>query len=273
MRICQCSIGYQQENRYKPEAGIQVPLVDILPDLGRWGYDGVEIWEPHVGRLDLDGFEDVRRGLADHGLAVPMLSSYYNFTKSLQHAVESMRRARGVLEEARWLGADNIRIFTGNHRGEDATIEQWARCVSCLRDLADVAAAYGIGLAAELHDWNLMNTTDNALRLVELVGKDNFGLIFQPSDVFPGHEESLERLAPHIRHVHATNKTGPAEEGGKARGCALAEGRMDWPRMLRRLGELGFTGYVAIEWMGPDPAAMGEREAAWLRGLEAQIDG
>jgi sugar phosphate isomerase/epimerase len=270
MFISQCSIGYQQRDKWGKDPAVERPLAELVDLIHGFGYDGIEIWEPHYGTLDDAGRAAVRQRLAETGLAVPMLSSYFNFTRSEEVAAESLANGRRVLALARELAAARIRIFTGNHRGEDATPAQWDRCVGCLQELSDEAAVDGIGLAAELHDWNLTNTAANARRLVERVGRGNFGIIFQPADIYPDHLAGLELLAPHIVHLHATNKRPPAA-GGKPQGCALADGWMDWREMLARLHTLGFAGFVSVEWMGPDPAGVGEREAAWLRGVLAEL--
>jgi sugar phosphate isomerase/epimerase len=262
MRICACSIAWQQLGRWDDEPVIQVPLIEVLPTLAAWGYDGVEIWEPHSRSAEPDNGTGLRAALAAAGLSVPMLSGYFNFTRSAAEAAASLAHGHRVLARARAIGAAAIRIFTGNHRGGDASPEQWDRCVGCLQELADAAAADGIRLAAELHDWNLMDTVDNALRLIGRIDRPNAGLIFHPSLLAPDPLPGLRRLAPHVFHVHCTNPGG-----------TLASGSIDYPALIAALHAIGYDGWLSVEHFAADYAERLPMERDYLAGRLAVVQG
>ncbi len=260
MKLSACSIAWRKTKTYTGVDNLQRPFPEIIRDLAAWGYDGVELWDPHVEAMDAAAIDQLTAALAAHRLTVPMLSAYYNFTKSAQHAADSLAHGHRVLARARAVGATAIRIFTGNHRSADADAEQWARTVACLQELCDDAATTGITLAAEVHDWNLMDTVDGCERLVDRVARPNFGLIDHPT-LFPASPTGLlQRLARHVRHVHATNLDGTLETG-----------RLHWAEIVAALRDHGFTGYLSVEWFGSDADATVQREGAFLRDLIGKI--
>lgn len=253
MRCCVCSIAWRIDRKSYVGPNLALPWAELLPLARSMGYEGVEVWEPHVAHLDDAGLAELRAGFAAHGLAAPMLSGYFNFTKSPESAVSSLANGRRVLARARALGIGMIRIFTGNHRSRDADEEQWARAADALRTLCDEAAPDGITLAAEIHDWNLVDSVEGCERLIALIDRPNFGLIFHPSHFSPDPLPALERLLPHVRHLHATNP--PA---------TLADGAIDYPRLLAALDRLGYAGWLSVEYFGDDPAGRCRREAEFL---------
>lgn len=259
MQASMCSIGFQQRDKWMPAPVIERPLARVVDIVGRAGFAGVEVWQPHWGMADEGERARVREVLARHRLAVPMLSGYFNFTKSPQHAAISLARGHRIIAQAADLGAERIRLFTGNHRSADASPEQWYRATSCLRELADHGAEAGIGLALETHDWNLVDTVAGCERLLELVDRPNLGLIFQ-ANTFPPTAWSwaLERLAPHVVHVHC-NPKDPAEPVP-----------WDWFDQLERLAARGFNGFVSLEYFGPRPDFMASAWGPWLQGLCAR---
>jgi sugar phosphate isomerase/epimerase len=253
--LSMCTIAWRADRRSYAGPNLARPLPEVLAAIREAGFAGAELWGPHVAACGAAG---VREQLVRLGLAAPMLSDYYNFTRSPESAAASLAHARTVLAMARELGAGAIRIFTGNHRSADASEEQWRRCADCLRTLSDEAALDGIILAAELHDWNLMDTPDGAERLLELVARPNFRLIFHPSLFGAGAEAAWSRLRKHVHHVHATN--------GDA---GLAAGPVDYPALLDRLRSDDWNGALSVEWFGDEPEAVARREAAYLRRLLA----
>ena len=258
-----CSIGFQTANKWVAHPPIERPLLEVVDIAAREGFAGIEIWYPHWSTLDQAGRARVYERIQARGLAVPMLSAYYNFTKSAQHARNSLALGHQVIADAQQVGAANIRIFTGNHRSADASPEQWQRCRRCLQELCDAASAADIGLCLETHDWNLMDTVEGTERLLELVDRPNLGLIFQASTFGPqSWHWALQRLAPWVRHVHAP----PGKEG-------LHGSAFDYEGQLRHLIEHGFRGFVSLEYMGQNPQHAINSDGRWLIHLCHRLRG
>lgn len=256
MKISFCTIGFQN-NKWGAKRVVEKSYAEIVPLLAAAGYDGVETWYPHVESLDPAA---VRGLVAGHRLAIPMLSSYYNFTKTPDTAAESVRHALEVVARAQQMGALAIRIFTGGDASAAATPEQWSRAAECLQQIADAAAPHNIRLACETHRGNLTDTVAGSLELLRRVSRPNVGLILQPSTFGENYLAACETLAPHAFHVHATN----ARDG---KNTALEDGTMDYRQIIALLRRHNFSGYISIEWMGAEPADMARREAKYLRSL------
>jgi 3-dehydroshikimate dehydratase len=258
VKLSFCSIAYQQKKWSTPLV-VETDLRDIIPRVRQAGYDGIEIWEPHLRGFDESGLRDLGSTLVEAGLAVPMISPYFNFTKSPDHIRDSLDLGRRLIETCQPLRPAALRCFTGT-ASHQATPKQWQGAADALRELATIAAAHGMFLALETHAWNLMDTVDSTFRLLDMVHHPALGIIFQPSTFAPDHLAAMDRLRPHIRHIHATNnKEGQA--------CTLAGGEMCWRTILDRLQEQPFEGFISVEWFGSEPDAALQREAAYLHSL------
>ena len=257
MKSSFCTIGFQR-NKWGRDRTIEVPPGEILPVIARAGFDGAEIWAPHVADMGEAELDRITEQLRQLGLAVPMLSPDFDFTTSDESAARSMTEAARLIALAGRIGAKAIRVFTGKVGSADATAGQWDRAVRCLQELAERAGPGGVRWALETHGRNLMDTVDSTLELLGRVDRPTVGLIFQPSTFGEDYLEALDRLRGHAFHVHATNR----RDGDRA---LLADGEMDYPRIFAGLREAGFDGFVSIEWMGDDPARTAENEGAYLR--------
>lgn len=262
IRLSFCTIAFQA-NKWGRDRRVETPLEDILPILAEAGYDAAELWGPHVGELSDENLDAVREQMERLGLAAALVSPYFDFTTSEERAAASIELGRETIEQARRLGARGVRCFTGKTGSDEATEAQWARAVDALRTLAD-AAGDDLLLVLETHGHNLMDTVDSSLELLGRADRGNVGLIYQPTTFGPdGCLDAMERLGPHIRHVHASNR----RDGQRA---FLDEGDIDYGKVFAGLERLGFDGYVSVEWMGDDPAGTARREAQCLRRLLAQ---
>jgi sugar phosphate isomerase/epimerase len=256
---CFCTIAFQND-KWGGDRTVETPIDEIWPILADAGYDAIELWWPHVEHLSEHGLIDLGRRLAEAGLAVAMVSPYFDFTSGEGQARQSVQLGRRVLSAARLLGSRGVRVFTGKVGSAEASEEQWDLAVSGIRQLADDAR--DLTWALETHPRNLMDTVPATRKLLERIDRRNVGLIFQPSTFAPDELAAADALGASARHVHATN----SNEEGK---CLLAEGAIDYPAVLGRLEALGFSGYVSVEWMGDDPADIARREAEYLRRLLA----
>jgi uncharacterized protein (DUF362 family)/sugar phosphate isomerase/epimerase len=252
LRAAMCSIAWRE-----------APLEQALPIIAAAGYNGVEIWGPHLERWEQEhgGLETLASALRELGLQVPMISGYYDLVKDLPGSLATARR---YLAYARILGAPLLRVFTGGGDSALATIPLWRAVVSGLGELCALGRAQGVGMALETHQGHLHDTTASTLRLIRQVGMDNLYVNLDIYNLFMRGEEpvrALKRLLPWVRILHL--KSGRQER--KFVGAPLAESDMDYPALLRALAEANYGGYVSIEWFGGHPEAAAPQELAFLR--------
>jgi len=131
--------------------------------------------------------------------------------------------------------------------------------VRCLQELCDEAAGDGIALCAEIHDWNLMDTVDNCLRLAEGVDRSNFGFIFHSNRFGDGWRSAISRLAPHLRHVHLQERE------------PLRLARTDYEAQLRALLAHGFDGFASVEYFGAEPERALAGNGRWLNRIRDRL--
>ena len=89
------------------------------------------------------------------------------------------------------------------------------------------------------------------LRTIEDVGADNLGINLDPANLLmygmASPIDALDVFGRYVRGLHA--KDGEYPTTGRALGVErpLGEGRVDFPRLIARLKQLGFAGAVTIE--------------------------
>lgn len=255
-----CSIAWRRSGKGASQPVIEVPLTELIPQVRGLGFDGIEIWEPHLAAIAPEALPGLKECIAEHGLRVPMVSGYYDFTGDADRCAESLAHGMAVLGRIRAVDGTGMRIFTGKRRSGDCTPEARERCILALRQLCERAAADGIRLCAEVHDWNLTDTADACLSLIRDVDHPGFGLIYHPSMFTPDPVPVLHGLWPWVFHIHATNPPG-----------GLADGPIDWPRLVAVLVARRYSGWLSVEWFGPDPEVVVQREAAVLRAALATL--
>ena len=112
---------------------------------------------------------------ASANVAVLALNPFKNFEGHDSPLEDRLHSARKWLDIAACLGAKYLQVpsqfDTSNSSGD------WPRMVAELRQLADIAASYSIGIVYEAVAWgSYVNTWEDSLRMVQDVDRKNFGL-------------------------------------------------------------------------------------------------
>jgi hypothetical protein len=264
IRLAQSSIGWNHgKDNQQPDHPDD--LSRIIPLIAEAGYDGIELHPSH-----LDGKTDTElraiKGLLDqHGLAVPLISPYFNFTKNAERAEESMAKARLALHQARILGAEGIRTFTGGDRSADADSEQWQRCVDCLQELADVSQSDGIHWCLHTHDWNLVDNAPSCLRLLDLVARKNVTLLYKPAYFAPAEHWNLELLGHAVPVVQVT-ASSPDD-----RPADLGITPIDYRATMHWFAARQQPVWMSFTWMGLDALGMGQAAIGSLQTWRSEV--
>ncbi len=235
------------------------------------GLDGVEIWgrEPHISEeYDANRVAAARKMVVERGLQVAVFGSYLRFG-----AVENDNISlRDVLQIAAGLEAPVVRVWAGDVGSDEADDELWKRTVHECHEAAVAAAKMGMKLAAEMHSNTLADTGPCARRLVEDVGHESFGLNYQASSKLDDDDplERLEFALPHVFHLHAQNYAPLNGDPERIERVGLADGVIDYAPLVSRLREVGYDGYLAIEFSPSNCESKRDaiiRDAHYLRSL------
>ncbi len=146
------------------------------------------------------------------------------------------------------LGISKMVTF-GVGRSASDTDADFERVVDLLGTVADTAAARGFEVLLENLPGTWADTGENCLRLLEGVGRANFGYIWDVGNLYEAEDgrdfrTSYELLRPHIRDVHL--KDGD-----------IVHGRMEWMRFgtggtdiagqIEVLRRDGYAGALTVE--------------------------
>ena len=247
-------------------------LEDNLAKIAGWGYEGVElaIRDPRI--VEAGELADL---VAAHGLVVPAIGtgqawgeerlSYSDPDPAVRRA--TIERTKTHIPVAHRLDAI---IIIGLLRGlvqpgvNQAQAMAWT--VAALYECCGTAAQSGVRIALEpvnRYETTLINNMAEGLELIDRVGADNLGLLF---DTFhanieePSLEHGLIAAGDRLFHVHVadSNRWYPGA------------GHLDFAQILGVLSRSDYGGFVSGEFMPqPDADTAARRAIEHLRSLEA----
>lgn len=216
----------------------------------------------------------MRRTLDDAGLSVSMATTDFDVPLNNEAGPNNLRNIEPHLDVAEIFGAKLIRICM--KRAEDVPHAQRA---------ADIARERGIRLAHQCHTDSLFETVDEILALLKTIGRDNFGIIYEPANLMLCGQtygrDTLRRLAPHVMNVYLQNHRladdGDCRLPTRTRGEVVFHDiplwqpdGVDFEEVFAGLEEIGYDGTVTVhqafaKLMGPREAA--EQSYAFLTNL------
>jgi sugar phosphate isomerase/epimerase len=152
---------------------------------------------------------------------------------------------------------------------------------------ADEAKERGIRLAHQAHDASMFETVDGSLEVLKKVGRENFGLIYEPANWMIADEDygpsSIERIRDYIFNVYVQNHLitpdGSASVNTWKKGPVRLnhiglweQGGVRFEEVFEALRAIGYEDYVTVHQafegvMSVDEAA--KKSADYLRTLVA----
>lgn len=257
-------------------------LATILDAAVRYGYEGIELRLLDGAVLEPDRDQRVVTaavaGARDAGLAVCALDTSCRF-----NLADPAERARQVEEARRWIAlaydvaVPILRVFGGADApgSNAAAADGWV--AQSLAALAPDAEAAGVTVALETHD-----AFSSARRVAEILGQvpsRSIGALWDSHHPYRVGEDPAfvaATLGTRIAHVHVKDARRVA--GTEQWDLVLAgEGEVPIVAMLEALTQIGYTGWIAVEWEKKwhpelaDPAVALPQHADWLRGALAAL--
>ncbi|MEI7834635.1 MAG: sugar phosphate isomerase/epimerase family protein [bacterium] len=231
---------------------------EIIAGAVRYGYQGLEI----RGVLDtMDAYSIPEftpsnlpvtlRKLGDAGLAINCLGA----SSRVVEAAAVPEKAAAVLEDAaryfalaQELGAVGVRFFGGELPADKPYDAALADGAKLLHQLGELAAAAGVLAMVETHDYFVR--TDKLMELIRLADSPAVQVIWDVHHPYRMAGETVAytaaQLDGHIRGVHVKDSL-PAVEG-KFEYCVLGAGDVPTFAALRALHDVGYDGYLTVEW-------------------------
>jgi sugar phosphate isomerase/epimerase len=146
---------------------------------------------------------------------------------------------------ARDLGVDALGMHLGFLPPEgDGEYRCLVECVRCLLDLCDEHGQ-------TLHLETGQESAQELLRFIHDVDRPSLGVNFDPANfLLYGTDEplaALDLLAPLVRGVHCKDGLWPELPGQLGREVPIGQGQVPFPKLIRKLHDIGFAGPLVIE--------------------------
>jgi sugar phosphate isomerase/epimerase len=259
----------------------RLALEDFLERARALGFGAVMLMakRPHLSVLDFDSEarRKVRQGLDALGLEVACLAGYTDFCMGADRPDIPAREmqvlyVRELCRLAHDLGCGLVRVFTGFDQAAASYDQQWAWCVSGLRECARAAAPLGVAVGVQNHH-DVACHWESLLDLLTEVGEPNCKAMFDawaPALQGTDPAAAVRALAPFLVHTtvadyvrrprfrYQPNLVNYAREADVVRAVPMGEGFIDYRGFFRALKEIGFDGYVAYEMCSPLRGGGGE---------------
>jgi sugar phosphate isomerase/epimerase len=176
-----------------------------------------------IGSMDLVGLA------VNHPDAAERKASEALFTEMLDFACRT--------------GVDGLTILPGMPFPDEDWSTSFDRACTELARRVDTARARGLRLSVEPHHGSIVETPETAARLVEEVLGLELTLDYGHFTVQGIPDSEIEPLLEHARMLHLR----PGREGLVQ--TRMTNNTIDFARMVQRLSELGFDGWLALEFV------------------------
>lgn len=244
----------------------QMSTVNFIAKAKEIGYQGVEL---RAGQLHAESTDEevaaIAGALKDHNVAC----AFANFlAPQIPENFDAMRR---MCEIANAVETPFLRIGFSD--------------IEWISQACDIATEYGVKIVIQIHTGSVMETIDGALRVCEQVGRDNFGLTFEPANFVmidaDFDEAAISKLGDKLFNVTIQNlKKVDATEGdgifayngqGFTRCDPDDPASVDFETTFASLKLVGYDGFATL--IEPISAVMDNIElaAAYQRKLSALL--
>jgi sugar phosphate isomerase/epimerase len=215
------------------------------------GYEALCMRASQAGiQTEAGRVQEIAEKIKAAGLAVSMVTGDFAVPNNNEEGPQCLRRITPYLDLAERFGASLIRVCMKN----DGDIE-WARRA------ADEARERRIRLAHQSHCSSLFETVDGSEKVLKAIGRENFGLIYEPANWMvagqPYGRATVLRLRPYIFNFyiqnHRLNPAGKAKLETWTKGPVpldhigvWEEGGVDAGSVFAGLHVIGYGGYITV---------------------------
>jgi len=253
---------------------LKIPLREAIRKARGWGYDAVELPANDLSRSDEQYSPDTAKSLisfiSDLGLEVTGFQCHVGYlTDDWQARVDHTKR---MIEVASEIGVPVVHTVTGKLPEDMAIPSGFSRLEAVYRELLEFAEGSGVKVGIEPVFVYLVGNHSTLKRLIELVGRDDLYINFDPSH-YPYHGESpiptVKEFGKRIVHTHMKD----ALIEPKFRFIPPGKGVLDFREIISALHEVGYDYVLSLE-LGhgmEDPEGMARENVGFLAGLLEEL--
>ncbi len=257
MKLGLCTIAFQEK-----------PLEEVIDIAADYGFDGIELWgkPSHLpAEYDESYVKNIRDMALRKGLEISAFGSYVDPLMDLHQ-----KHFEDAFKVAHALGTDLVRIWSGGGASKSIAPADRRLILFRLVSIAQWANFRNIRLGLEMHNNNFTDSVATILEIIEGIGLPALQTYYQPlarADADEPHA-AAEKLVEHIVNVHAQN----FDETGK--GCPIADGVVNYARIVEILSGAGYNGYLEVEFVHGDNKLEGlQRDRDYLASLINTVNG
>ncbi|TVP93338.1 sugar phosphate isomerase/epimerase family protein [Alkalibacterium sp.] len=199
-------------------------IEEVIQLAKKAGLDCIE-WgsKEHVQVGDLEVATHTARLTEEAGLKTSSYGSYYQ--------AGSFDSFEDVIETARHLNTQMIRIWAGEKASEEADDVWFQKVLSDTRRIAEMAEKEDMTISFEYHSGSLTDTPESARWLMESINVPNVYLYWQPAETLSVAERlgSLDYLSRWISNIHVFHWEDYNNR------FSLAEGEKEWLQYLPKI--------------------------------------
>ncbi len=246
------------------------------------GFKALEIWAAKMDTyLESHSIQDLKRLFDQADLEPASINSIEFITFRPPEEFQAIQgRCQQLCELAQALSCDKIVVVPSPTPELLGWGEIKSQSVRVLRELSEVAAPYGVGLAFEFlgFAWCSVRTLEQCWEIVAETDRPNIGLVIDTCHFFAGGSQlgAIEKVDPRkifIFHINDVEER-PLDTIEDAHRLLPGEGVIPLDDILVRLKRTGYDGLCSLELFRPeywqrDPAELAAAaRAAALRAVE-----
>jgi sugar phosphate isomerase/epimerase len=244
----------------------KTPIETVIEKASALGVNGVDILHRQMDSEDRAYMQKLKRTAFVNGVDLICLSIHQDFVDpSAEERQKNVEHTIKCIELAYQMGIPTIRLNSGRWntiasfddlmkaRGVEPILpgrtedEGFKWCIDCIERCLPKAAECGVILALENH-WGLTRTPDGLLRVLNAIDSPWLGGLMDTGNFLEDPYPKLEMIAPKTVFVQAKTYFG----GGEWYTLEL-----DYKRIAKMLAQVGYRGYISLEFEGKEPADSG----------------
>ena len=158
----------------------------------------------------------------------------------LEHSITDFKK---VLTFCKAAGIPSVMLLPGVINKGQSRHDALVRTATSLKELLPLAQDAGVVLAIEPHVHSYLESPALVLELIEHVPDLKLALDYAHFVCLGYRQEEIDVLAPYAAHVHLRQARAGVLQ------AKLEEGTLNFPALLATLREVGYDGYLALEYV------------------------
>lgn len=244
----------------------KVPIQFVMEKAWQLDLDGVEILHVQMESEQRDYINGLKSLALDLGLDIYCLATHQNFViPSEENRMKEIEHTKHCLEIAYRLGAAAIRLNSGRwktiesfdelmaNKGKEPPIPGYTEnnaldwVIESINKCLPLAEDLGIIMALENH-WGLTATPELTLKIIKSVNSKWLRVLMDTGNFLEDTYNALRKIAPYTVLVHVKTYYG---------GGVWYELDIDYSRIFQILRDVGYKGYLSIEFEGKEDPTTG----------------